>query len=127
MSESIYSLFHHIQTPDHSLQSSFAEGLLIVFPHFSTKAVLGIHDIYLDALPVTHHLCDSSVLPESSLTTDQFCWNLKEFTTEVTKETKYLDNLLKNLREYYKEVKTKRQLNYEVPAGFWQDTILNRL
>jgi hypothetical protein len=41
----------------------------------------------------------SSTTTES---TDAFCRNLKQFTTEVTQETKYVDNLLKNLRKYYR-------------------------
>jgi len=64
------------------------------------------------------------IVPSSSgdTTTDHFCRNLKTFTDDVTKETKHLDNLLKNLREYYKEVKTRRQLNLDVPAGFRRDS-----
>jgi len=122
LSESIYSLFRHIQEPQHSLQSSFEDGLSLIFPEFTTKAVLGHHDIYLDAEPVIDPDNFSSV----DVSTDQFCRNLKEFTNDVTKETKYLDNLLKNLRQYYKEVKTKRQLNLDVPAGLRRATTQQR-
>jgi len=55
LGESIYSLFRHIQTPNHSLHSSYEDGLTIIFPQFCTKATLGINDIYLDALPLQHH------------------------------------------------------------------------
>jgi hypothetical protein len=96
--------------------------LSLIFPEFTTKAVLGHHDIYLDAEPVIDPDNFSSV----DVSTDQFCRNLKEFTNDVTKETKYLDNLLKNLRQYYKEVKTKRQLNLDVPAGLRRATTQQR-
>lgn len=36
------------------------------------------------------------------------------------------DHLLAQLRQYYQEVKTKRQLNFDVPAGFRKDTVLQR-
>jgi hypothetical protein len=36
------------------------------------------------------------------------------------------DHLLNQLRQYYKDIKTKRQLNFEVPAGFRQDNQLQR-
>jgi len=38
-----------------------------------------------------------------------------------------VDNLLANLRRYYKDIKTKRQLNLEMPAGFCQDNNFQRL
>jgi hypothetical protein len=37
-----------------------------------------------------------------------------------------IDNLLSSLRCYYKGVKTKRQLNLDVPAGFRQSSDLQR-
>jgi len=122
LGESIYSLFIHIQTPNHGLQSSFEDGLQLVFPDFHTNAVLGLNDIYLDAVPLSALQHDDGVQEP----TDNFCRNLKQFTTEVTQETKYLDNLLKSLRNYYKDVKSRRQLNLEVPAGFRQDTRINK-
>jgi hypothetical protein len=42
LAESIYSLFLHIQHPEHGLESSFEEGLYLKFPSFKTKALLGI-------------------------------------------------------------------------------------
>jgi len=54
LAESIYSLFLHIRSPNHGLNSSFEDGLHIIFPTFSTKAILGADDVYLDATPVTY-------------------------------------------------------------------------
>jgi len=51
LSESVYSLFLHIKYPGHSLNSSFENGLFIGFPNFVTKALVGEHDIYIDARP----------------------------------------------------------------------------
>jgi hypothetical protein len=64
LSESIYSLFLHIQSPGHQLESTFEDGLLIVFPSFKTKAVIGSHDIYLVACPLS-----STNLPSTNETT----------------------------------------------------------
>lgn len=47
-----------------------------------------------------------------------FYQNVTQFKTEVSTESKYLDNLLKIFCHCYKEVKTNYQLNLEVPAGF---------
>jgi hypothetical protein len=125
LGESIYSLFWHIQCPHHSLYSSYEGGLHIIFPTFQTKAILGKNDIYLDIEPV--QLVDDSTNPSSSsLQNDMFCRNFRNFTTEVTKETKNLDNLLKSLCQYYKGIKTKWQLNLDIPAGFRQDSTLRR-
>ena len=52
LSESIYSLFQHIQLPGHGIKSSFEDGLFIVFPTFQTRAIIGQSDIYLDAIPI---------------------------------------------------------------------------
>jgi hypothetical protein len=73
LSESLYSLFLHIQHPRQGVHSSFEKGLFLTFPNFTTKALIGDHDIYIDMVP---------------------------------------------LRNYYKTVKTRHQLNLEVPAGF---------
>ena len=143
LAESIYSLFCHIQSSHHILHSSFEEGLHIVFPDFKSKALLGENDIYLDFNPFSNYSvkCLPDTLQDSSThyphgysekNTDSFCWNLKQEVTclfgkntdsfcrnlkqEVTCETKSLDNLLKSHCQYYKEVKTKRQLSLEVPV-----------
>jgi hypothetical protein len=125
LAESIYSLFLHIQCPGHGLHSSFEDGLFICFPTFQTKAILGADDVYLDAVPVLQPVLSDIDIPHKSPlnidprhTTDVFCRNIKQFQSELSHEKKNLDNLLKNLRRYYKEVKTKRQLCLEVPAGF---------
>jgi hypothetical protein len=113
LSESIYGLFFHIQCPQSGLHSSFEDGLYIMFPDFKTKAFLGHDDIYLDAVPVMFNdTCPDSVVPLTSasnshciLSTVTFCCNVKQFHDEVTQQSKNLDNLLKSLRHYYKEVK----------------------
>jgi hypothetical protein len=51
LSESIYSLFVYVQSPKHGIQSSFESGLHISFLDFTTLAILGDHDIYLNASP----------------------------------------------------------------------------
>jgi hypothetical protein len=64
LSESIYSLFIHIKTPNHGLESSFDKGLILHFPDFSIPALIGHDNIYLDMQPV------SNVPPNSSSTLD---------------------------------------------------------
>jgi len=134
LSESIYSLFLHIQRPGHAVHSSFDDGLSINFPNLHTKAIIGTDDIYLDAVPPTIpadrqalslvdcHNNTSSDASQSNL----FCRHVKQFQQDVSFESSKVDNLLTNLRQYYKEVKTKRQLNLEVPAGFRRDNNLLR-
>jgi hypothetical protein len=118
VSESMYSLFLHIKTPHHGIHSSCDKGLFLTFPTFQTQAIFGTDDLYLDALPFpSHGLIDSS-LPVP-LDDGKYC-NIKTFQTDVLSETVRLDNLLCSLREYYGTVKTKRQLQLEVPAGFCQ-------
>jgi hypothetical protein len=130
LSESIYSLFLHIRSPGHGLHSTFDDGLFILFPTFRTKAILGTDDIYLDAAPF--HLpsdqvdCNSSIGGDFDDNTSIFCRNVKRFQTEVEQESKNLDNIMKHLRRYYKEIKTNRQLNLEVPAGFRQSSTLQQ-
>jgi hypothetical protein len=120
LSESIYSLFLHIQCPGHSIKSTFEEGLIIFFPGFHTKAIVGTTDIYLDAFPCV----DSSVsdqVDDSSGTSIRYasvCNQLTQFQSEIDVESLKVDNILQSLRHYYKDVKTKQQLNLEVPAGF---------
>lgn len=100
LSESIYSLFSHFQSPSHSVHSSFDDGHYVIFPTFTVKAVLGESDIYLDMALSTMTKCSSPVPDQSSNSTDSFCRDIKQFTEEVTKETKYLDNLLVSHRNY---------------------------
>jgi hypothetical protein len=118
LSESIYSLFQHIQSPGHGLKSSFEDGLFIVFPTFQTRAIICQSDIYLYAIPV-----DSMVpIPHStcsdSSTIYSYCHHLIDFQQEVTTETEYWDNILSKLQEFYATIKTKHQLNLDVPADF---------
>ena len=116
LSENIYSLFLHIKTPGHGIQSSFDKGLFLSFPSFQTQAIIGADDLYLDALPsLSTNLDNTSSVP---VLDDGKCCNVKTFQEDLLSETVRLDNLLHNLREYYESVKTKRQLQLEVPAGF---------
>jgi len=69
--------------------------------------------VYLDATPDTHPTGSSSKcsLISSSL---PHCNHLTQTSTNITIEDKKEDNLLRNLRQYYSEVKTKCQLNLGV-------------
>jgi hypothetical protein len=40
LSETIYSLFLHIKTPDHGLDSSYDDGLYLIFLHLKRKLLL---------------------------------------------------------------------------------------
>jgi len=117
LSESIYSLFIHTQLPDHGIFSSFEEGLYLQFPDFRTQAIIGEHDLYLDASP-----CNPTMLPSTLPFIDDqsrtSCRRITEFQNRVDQETNTIDHLLHQLRLFYQNVKTKRQLNLEVPAGF---------
>jgi hypothetical protein len=111
-SESIYSLFLHLRTPLHGLNSSFEHGLDIILPDFSTKAILGHDDIYIDALPAS--------VPENSPLSginNIHCSHITQPSglKPLSSEKDY--NILFNLRQYYGKVKTKRQLSLDVPAG----------
>ncbi len=93
---------------------------------------MGNDDIYLDAVPVlnndhpdpcsksSHHCNDNTT------NTDLFCHNMKIFQEDIFQECHKLDNLLSSLCRYYKEVKTKRQLNLDVPAGFRKSSQLQQ-
>jgi len=126
LAENIYSLFCHIQQPQHGLHSSFDEGLFIMFPMFRTKAILGRNDIYIAGLPhssvldpVVHSSFDSRSVP--------VCCSINHFSEKVKLESAKVDNLLAQLHQYYNEVKTRRQLNLEVPAGFRLNTAFQRM
>jgi hypothetical protein len=130
LAESIYSLFLHIKQPDHGLHSSFETGLHILFPTFQTQVVVGTDDLYLQAQPhADNKPSDQCILSLGSLddvSMDTFCWHVDQFHSDINTESKNLDNLLKSLRQYYKEVKTKCQLNLNVPAGFRQSSNLQK-
>jgi len=127
LAESIYSLFLHIKQQNHGVTSSFADGLHLTFPNFSTKTIVGAADIYLDARPHPDNenyqsslLCNSSALNLPLA----YCQHTQE--TNQVSTTKSSDNLIKSLRQYYSEVKTKRQLNLDVPAGFRSSSALQK-
>jgi len=127
LAESIYSLFLHIKQQNHGVQSSFADGLYLKFPNFATKTIVGAADIYLDAQPHPENPNYQYVLPSSS--TDAivplvYCQHTT--VTDIESSSKSSDNLLKSLRQYYSEVKSKRQLNLDVPAGFRSASALQK-
>jgi hypothetical protein len=116
LAESIYSLFLHIKQQNHGVQSSFDEGLHLAFPEFTTKAIVGHNDLYLDAHP--HPENRSGVdFPKSASTMIYPSVVITILTTPDVVPTED-NNLLKSLRQYYSDVKTKRQFNLNVPAGF---------
>jgi len=130
LGESIYSLFQHIKSPGHGLNSSFEGGLSIKFPTFETKAVLGVNDIYLDAVPCVDVTDFSSTIGFSSPVPQQeseiFCNHVTQLQKEIMAETDYLDSLIHRLRSYYQEVKTRCQLGFDVPAGFRESSKLQQ-
>jgi hypothetical protein len=123
LSESVYSLFLHIQCPNHRVSSSFENGLTIYFPEFHTQAIVGTTDIYLDAVPCYEVMSTSVDLQEIDTTpVSSTCNHITQFQTDIDIESSKIDQLLLSLRRYYNDVKTKRQLNLEVPAGFRRRT-----
>jgi hypothetical protein len=115
LAESIYSLFLHIQHPDYAIHSSFDVGLSIIFPTFTTKALIGQNDIYLDAVPIhtTSILQDqvASSLNSSISSLDKhshYYHHMTQFQDDVATESKKVDNLLCQLRQYY----LRRNISY---------------
>jgi hypothetical protein len=98
---------------------------LLTFPTFNTQAIIGKDDLYLDAVPM---LPGPSNVPFSTSSFHRLSENtvITEFQKEVLNETDQLDNLLLHLRQYYDTIKTKHQLQFEVPAGFCQASIHQR-
>jgi len=117
LSESIYSLFIHVQQPNHGIHSSYDQGLFLKFPTFQTKAIIGRDDLYLDAIPTIDHLLPTSTNVVDSQSAS-VCRHILDFQQELVNETDHIDNLLVRLRQYYDDVRTKRQLQMEMPAGF---------
>jgi len=110
LSESIYSLFLHIQDPGQGLKSFYEDGLFISFPSFTTKAIVGNHDIYINMIPAsvdvqpqegTSMNLPSSCCSFSESASDTICRNIKQFQSVLQNETTCLDNLLEDLRNYY--------------------------
>jgi hypothetical protein len=128
LSESIYSLFLHVKLPQHGINSSFESGLFLTFPTFNTQAIIGKDDLYLNAVPMLPETFDVPFSTSSfhRLSENTVCRNISEFQKEVLHETDQLDNLLFHLRQYYDTIKTKRQLQFEVPAGFREASIHQR-
>jgi hypothetical protein len=108
LSKSIYSLFQHIQMPDHQLESSYVNGLFVIFPNFRTKAIIGRDDINLDFQPLkggsSEEMSEDTSINSPSL---EKCYHVTTFQQDVDQEITYLDNLIQNLRDYYYVVKTK--------------------
>jgi hypothetical protein len=131
LSESIYSLFLHVKCPNHGLQSSYDHGLHISFPTFTTQAVLGEHDIYLNAVPGNTTIKCPSLLPPTSTSSttaiSSICRHIKSASSVLCTESTQRDNILTSLRQYYDDIKTKRQLNFEVPAGFRREGYFQRM
>ena len=100
------------------MESTSDQGLYITFPTFKSKAIIGHSNIYLDATP---YLADSNSSfqdhPVSS-TFDTSSPLVTKLQSGIQQESAKLDNLLLDLCSYYNEVKTKRILKLEVPAGF---------
>jgi hypothetical protein len=109
LGEAIYSLFLHIKTPDHGLETTTDQGLYIKIPGFQTKAIIGSTDIYLNAVPCSVNSSNPALLPSdmSSGGTTQPD-TITAFQSNIQKETKKLDNILYQLCKYYATTKTKR-------------------
>jgi len=117
LSESIYSLFLHIRSPGHGLDSSFQCGLYLSFPSFRLQAIIRTDDIYLDMLPITTDEFHDDNLPPSPSSNLMYCQHFTQ-VEELSNTNGKQDGILQDLRAYYDEVKTKRQLGLNVPAGF---------
>jgi len=124
LSESFYSLHLHIKTLKHGLESSFEHGLFIRFSNFQMKAIIEQDDIYLNMVPVSVETAASIDINLSKFPSDSsdFWRNVTQLTSEINTETKKIDNILQDLRNYYATVKTKCQLGLDVPAGFRCDS-----
>ncbi len=69
----------------------------------------------------------SKVSIPTNSSSSAFCCNIKRLQEEVTQETTKLDDILRSLCRYYAEIKTKRQLGLNVPAGFRSSTSLQKM
>lgn len=106
------------------MESTYNQGLFIIFPSFKTKAIIGATDIYMDIKPFT---LDSTAIvvkvpeyytsiPTSSSTTLPLHLNVHHETYEQNK-------LLPELHHQHNMINTKRQLKLNVPAGFCHRTL----
>jgi hypothetical protein len=101
------------------LDSSYDVGLYLQFPTFNTKAIVGSDDIYLDMVPSSVEIptIDTSTIPANS-DPSLFCHHTNKLHDNSNIENDQLDNIVRDLRQYYHSMKTKRQLGMNVPAGF---------
>jgi hypothetical protein len=82
------------------------------------------------------HMCrlphDQNKLQDTESATSFFlpldfvCRHVTQVEEPSTLLNKSETNILKSLRDYYAEIKTKRQLNHGVPAGFLQHSTLQK-
>jgi hypothetical protein len=103
------------------LESSFEGGLLLKFPDFTTKAIIGRDDIYLDfktASSTNTFDVNAASSFQDMVTSTNFCRKISDFQEHLEHESDYLDYVLSQLHQYYTTVRTKRQLNFDLPAGF---------
>jgi hypothetical protein len=102
--------------------------LHIVFPGFRTNAILGTHDIYINAVPDLTTKCSLHIMDTLDQTvSSSVCCEIKQFSNEVHFESEKVDNLLTTLGKCYQDIKTKCPLNLEVPDGFCQDNNFQRM
>jgi len=94
------------------------KGLFLQFPDFRTKAVIGSDELYLDALPLNMSLLEEPTIPFQDEQARLTCRHMQQFQDRVLQETEHIDNILHLLHLSYQNIKTKRQLDMEVPAGF---------
>ncbi len=90
LSESIYSLFLHIQHPGNEIHSLFEQCLFLTLPEFESQAIIGRDDLYLDAHPLFYQ--PSSTSSCSSVSINTVCHSTKNFQ----------DSLLQIRLWYYK-------------------------
>jgi hypothetical protein len=89
--------------------------LHIVFPGFRTNAILGTHDIYINAVPDLTTKCSLHIMDtlDQTVSSSVYC-EIKQFSNEVHFESEKVDNLLTTLGKSYQDIKTKCPLNLEV-------------
>ncbi len=79
----------------------------------------------MDALPLVTTSSQHSTFKPLILMSP-VCQTIKSFQDNLLHETEHLDQLLYSLQQYYTTIKTKHQLQLEVPAGFHQMSHHNR-
>jgi hypothetical protein len=82
----------------------------------------------LDFIPACHKSVSlPDTIPDTPSNTTlspsiPFHQSIQQFQEELHSNTIYMDTLLQKLQDYYELVKTKHQLDFEVPAGFQKFT-----